>query len=86
MLFLERHPLERGAEEAQRALATITALLAALPGDMQLLFQADMLLFFADLAARLAQLAEASPRCGPSAGGGSSGAGVHRLLGQSNLH
>jgi hypothetical protein len=85
MSFLERHPLERGAEEAQRARATITALLAALPGDMQPLFQADMLLFFADLAARLGQLAEASPRCGMSAGSGSSSVGVQRPLGQSDM-
>lgn len=34
MDFLDRHPLERGTEEAQRALHTLSALLAAFPGDM----------------------------------------------------
>ena len=37
--FLEKHPLERGLDEAQRALATLTSLLAACPGDLQPMFQ-----------------------------------------------
>ena len=65
MNFLEAHPLERGADEAQRALATLNALLAALPGDMQPVFQTDMIVFFCQLAARLAQLAESSSRWAP---------------------
>lgn len=36
---LEKHPLERGLDEAQRALATLTALLTACPGDLQPMFQ-----------------------------------------------
>ena len=37
--FLEKHPLERGLDEAQRALATLATLLAACPGDLQPIFQ-----------------------------------------------
>jgi hypothetical protein len=59
---VQRQGLGRSAEDAGRSLAAMAALLAAFPGDMQPVFQADCLLFFSQLAEQLGQLAEAEPR------------------------
>ncbi|PSC71129.1 serine threonine-kinase ATM isoform X1 [Micractinium conductrix] len=52
---------ERGAEEAGRALGTLGALLAAFPGDMDPVFQDDMLSFFTDTAGTLRGIGEEAP-------------------------
>jgi hypothetical protein len=69
MAFIEERSeraggLGRGADEAARALSTAASLLAALPGDMQPVFQADCLAFFGELAVRLEEMREAEPRWG----------------------
>ncbi|KAL4857208.1 Serine/threonine-protein kinase ATM [Chlorella vulgaris] len=58
---VQRQGLGRSADDAGRSLAAMAALLAAFPGDMQPVFQADCLLFFSQLAEQLGQLAEAEP-------------------------
>ena len=63
LAFIDGHPLHRGAEEAQRALAAIGALLSAFPGDMQACFQLDMMDWFRGLAQRLRALGEEGNRC-----------------------
>ncbi|KAL4452130.1 hypothetical protein ABPG75_007792 [Micractinium tetrahymenae] len=52
---------EREAEEAVRALGTMSALLAAFPGDMEPLFQDDCINFFRTLADGLEQMGESAP-------------------------
>lgn len=53
---------EREAEDAVRALGTLSALLAAFPGDMEPLFQDDCINFFIALAGSLEGMGESAPR------------------------
>lgn len=53
---------EREAEDAVRALGTLSALLAAFPGDMEPLFQDDCINFFITLAGSLEGMGEDAPR------------------------
>lgn len=59
--FLDKHGLERGGEEVQRALATLAALLASYPGDVSPLLQVR--------GREVGQGRAAKPACRGAAGG-----------------